>query len=456
MTIKNWNFEELKNLLANKTNIHGWIFDKRKVRRRERYFLADNSQLAVDQDRDVTSTECSIQLFIRSARVGFQSEITAQLYPSLPLAAQIDQAIKSAAQTEFKAWSLPAAVSTALPKYLSADSRITEDLEGALRSLTAEITKAVAKTRRSQFNSSELFVSYQECDTYLSNGMQYSSASTQIYLEAAYSMTAALPDGRSEANEFMSTRWSVNLENLKVEEFFDEVATKAEVSTNCRAPISGLYPVIINHEALSALLDSHVTQLSAASLYLGLPTIKSGEEFVQGAHGGDLVNLRMDPSLPYGASTIAVNEGVAQYPLELVKNNVVVSNYCSKRYSDYLGIALTTTCGNWVLECGSASYSQLCQAAPQVIEILQFSAINPDSATGTFSSEIRLAKLYDNTKGTVTYLKGGSLSGSMKDNFSKVRFSRESATRSHFDYGSSAVGYQGPAFALLNDVSIVG
>jgi hypothetical protein len=92
-----------------------------------------------------------------------------------------------------------------------------------------------------------------------------------------------------------------------------------------------------------------------------------------------------------------------------------------------------------------------------VIEILQFSGLFADPNSGTFSSEIRLAKLYDNEKNQITYLKGGSLSGSINENFKKVKFSKNRVKKAHFSSNSPVgQGYYGPEFALMNDVSIVG
>ena len=93
----------------------------------------------------------------------------------------------------------------------------------------------------------------------------------------------------------------------------------------------------------------------------------------------------------------------------------------------------------------------------QVLEILQFSALFADPNSGTFSSEVRLARLYDNVSGAVTYLKGGSLSGSFTENFKAARFSSERVKQSHFSSGSPVgQGYYGPEYVLLSDVSVVG
>ena len=106
---------------------------------------------------------------------------------------------------------------------------------------------------------------------------------------------------------------------------------------------------------------------------------------------------------------------------------------------------------------GCLSYEELTQQAPLVLEILQFSGLFTDANTGTFSSEIRLARLFDNEKKQVTYIKGGSLSGSISENFRELRLSHSKISRAHFSNESAnGQGYFGPEYALLSNVSIVG
>ena len=150
-------------------------------------------------------------------------------------------------------------------------------------------------------------------------------------------------------------------------------------------------------------------------------------------------------------------QGLVQRPLKLVEKNRVVATATDKQYGDYLGISPNTNRGNIVVDPGMMSYEELTRQSPQVIEILQFSGLFTDPNSGTFSSEIRLAKLYDNQTGSVHYLKGGSLSGSISENFKGLRLSKNRSIRSlFFSDHSHGQGYFGPDFALLSNVSIVG
>ena len=113
-----------------------------------------------------------------------------------------------------------------------------------------------------------------------------------------------------------------------------------------------------------------------------------------------------------------------QKPLKIVDKNKVINTLTDKQFADYLNKNATTSRGNIVVESGQLTYTRLTQQAPRVLEVLQFSGLFVDPYSGTFSSEIRLARVYDNAKGTVTYLKGGSLSGSIRENFKGIRLSK--------------------------------
>ncbi|MGZ3687376.1 MAG: metallopeptidase TldD-related protein, partial [Bdellovibrionota bacterium] len=222
-------------------------------------------------------------------------------------------------------------------------------------------------------------------------------------------------------------------------------------------PGTGKYSVIVDSEVLATLFNGHLTQLSGGNSYQGLPFVKIGEELIPQATG-DLLSLTLDPSLEYGADTAALSDqGVLQQPIRLVEHNRVVATAMDKQYADYLSAKPTAVRGNVVVDAGKLSHEELTKQGPQVIEILQFSGLFADPNSGTFSSEIRLAKLYDNVRGKVSYLKGGSLSGSITENFRGVRLSRERVKRAHFSSGGGhGHGYYGPEFAMLTDVSIVG
>lgn len=456
--MKNWTLDQLKSELKQNKAIKAWVITEENVHRRERYFMHDGSQLITDQDRNVHMQSLQLKLFTELGKPGRQGEISKKLFLSLPLRDQINSAVESASQTDQQAWSLPTSFLTGdLPRIKTVDPKMAEDLEGCMAQLSTEVQAAVSKKRDTTFNSAELFLSVHDTELHLSNGLVHRSSQSRIYAEAAYSFKKSGPDGRTVSDEYLNTRWAVTMDDIGISELFDETSDRAQHSLDVSKPKTGKYSVIVDSEVLATLFNNQISQLSSSNSYHGLPFIKPGDELIKGA-SIDLVTVTLDPGLEFGAdSTVLSEQGCLQTPFTLVKDNKVAATSTDKRYSDYLNSPMTTVRGNVVVNPGKLSHNELTRQSSIVIEILQFSGLFADPHSGTFSSEIRLAKLYDNEKGRITYLKGGSLSGSFSENFKKVRFSKEQVKRSTFSSNAPhGEGYFGPKFALLNDVSIVG
>ncbi len=457
MTQNFWNLDELKFQLNSHPLIKGWIINEENTHRRERYFLLEKETLATDQDRNVRSRTISLKIFVRLSKPGRQGEISKKFFTTLNLRDQIDTAVDAALQTDHQTWELPKEFPTALPQVMTTDPDMAEDLEGVTEKLTARISASVQQTRPSRFNSAELFLSVHHRELHLSNGLTHRSSQSRIYTEAAYSFEKLHPNGTLTSDEYLSSQWSVQLGQLPIEKIFDEAAHRAEHSLDVVKPTSGQYSVLIDSEVISTLLNGYIMQLWASNAYHGLPFIQKNQALIPDAQG-DLLTILLDPSLPYGADTAVVSqEGLPQKPLKLVEQNQVIETATHKQFADYLGLTPTTVRGNLVIQPGHLSHQELTQSAPQVIEILQFSGLFADPNTGTFSSEIRLAKLYDNQNGKVSYLKGGSLSGSIRENFRGLKLSKSITQRAHFSTEQfQGQGYSGPEYALISAVSIVG
>lgn len=471
--MKPWTLEQLKRELTGRTEIKGWILSQEHTHRRERYFMRDRQDgkptgpngsqaLAIDQDRDVRVLSVSARLFVKNGKPGRQGEITKKLFPSLALAPQIDAAIEAAKQTDHQEWTLPSEVPSALPTLKTSDPRIAEDINRVMEDLTREISEVTAIPAKTRFDSAELFLSTHARELHLSNGLVHRTQNSRIYSEAAYSFSRKNAQGTPESDEYMTTAWSVSLDGLSIRKLFTEASERAEHTLDVQKPTTGRYAVLVDAEVIATLIEGYTSQLSGVNAYNRLPFKKPGEEFIPGANG-DRITLTLDPSLDFGAVTTAVSEqGIAQKKLELVKDNQVMATLSDKQYADYLGKEAGPSRGNLVLSPGKLSYTELLKQAPLVLEVLQFSALFPDPNSGTFSSEIRLARLHDHNRGTVTYIKGGSLSGSIGENFKGARFSKELLKRAHFesmggpDAGLRGSGYYGPTHALLTDVSVVG
>jgi predicted Zn-dependent protease len=452
-----WTIDQLKSELSKRKEVKDWIVTTEHVHRRERYFMTEGKHLITDQDRNVRSRSINLRIFVNLSEPGRHGETTKKLFPSLPLKNQIDTAIEAALQTNHQSWNLPTVVPNQVPVLATTDPKMAEDLDRVMLELSERVKNSVEQKRSTVFNSAELFLSIHDRELYLSNGLTHRSSQSRIYTEAAFSYSRPGPGQTTHSDEYLCTHWAVHLDHLPIEKLFDEASSGAEHSLDITKPMTGKYSVIVNSEVLSTLINGYLTQLSAAHSYNDLPFIQPGAPFIADACG-DLLSITLDPSLDFGANTTSLSEqGLIQAPLLLVKDNCVLKTMTDKQYGDYLGIEPTTVRGNVIVEAGQMTHEELTKEAPIVIEVLQFSGLFADPNSGTFSSEIRLAKLYDNQRKKVTYIKGGSLSGSITENFRKLRLSKSIVHKAHFSTDSQhGEGYLGPEYALLNEVSIVG
>ncbi|MDK2126383.1 metallopeptidase TldD-related protein [Parachitinimonas caeni] len=451
-----WTLDQLKSTLDNHPQVKGWIVNEETIQRRERYFLAEKGgALVIDQDREVEVNNLSARLFVKLDDASRQGEVSKKFFYSLPLAPQLDSAIAAGLQTSHQAWPLPTAA-TELPSVQSADPAIVEDLEGSVSRLTQDIATAVATPRDARFDSAELFLSIHRLTKHLSNGLIHRSLSTRIYVEAAYSCSKQLADGSVFSDEYLDTRWSVRLADVDVAGLFEQAANHARYAVEVSKTEAGRYPVIIHADVLATLFHDQISQLSGSNAYHQLPFVAVGDALIKSTEG-DLISLALDPQQPFGADTVAISgQGVPQALLPLVEQNRVVATAADQQFAHYLNLpAPTTVRGTVTVAGGRHSYASLTKAAPQVLEILQFSGLFTDANSGTFGSEIRLARLHDNINGTVRYLKGGSLGGAVQENFKGLKLSDVCVRHSHFD-GNNPVGqaYFGPECALLTEVSV--
>ncbi len=447
--MKSWNVEDLKAALKKQPSVKAWTLQEEHLRRLERYFLKESDgRLGLDQERDVRQHTLSLRVMVKKSDPKRQGEASAKLYTSIALDAQLQRTIDEALQTDYGAWELPAVSPESLPEVKSFDPSVSEDIEGVMRRLSSDVDQFSKLARETQFNSAEVFVSLHDREVHVSNGFKNRFTQTRIYSEAAFSLGAV--------DEYLSTQWNVSLKDFSIQKLFDDCAKRAKLTGKVVKPESGHYPVIVDADVLGIVMPNHMGALSARRSFKRLPFISVGQDFVAGATG-DLLTVDLDPSLDFGADSVPVSEtGSIQKPLRLVEKNKVLATVADPQYGHYLNLKPTTTRGNMNISGGTLTLEEMRRSAPKVLEILQFSALFDDAISGTFSSEIRLAVLHDNEKQTQTVIKGGSLSGSIAENFPLARYTKARVMRSSFSSGEPrGSGYYGPEYGLLQNVSVV-
>lgn len=454
--MKQWNLINLENELESlkkEEKVFQWKVESTHKEKVEFYYLkGDTDVVSLDQQRNVKEWDIYVTLFVKKEDQTL-GRFSGSLYPSEDLSAQIQQAINKAQVSSEKLWRYPEAKKDSHKseiEYKTVFEPIAQNLESASLQIHENLKEAIQNTTGSEFNSAELFVSKEKKEMCFSTGLKYQTSSSKIYSEVCFSYEE---NGNEE--EFMTTQWGCHPDQMRFSDLCESASNGARHSLETLKPASGKYHVLLHSEVLAHLFKDVMTQLNAGQKYRKLPFIEKGQELIKDFRGSPFQILQ-DPSIDYGFFTRKYNsEGARLSPVLLVDHNQVLANRVNHQYGQYLNWEVNSDLGNTLVKSERSYFkNELVTKAPQVLEILQFSGLFTNANDLTYSSEIRLAKLYDNEKDSVTYIKGGNLSGHFVENFKDVMFSKEMTTYNALDY-HSPICYQGPEWALVTDVIVV-
>jgi hypothetical protein len=139
----------------------------------------------------------------------------------------------------------------------------------------------------------------------------------------------------------------------------------------------------------------------------------------------------------------------------LIADNTVADRVIGNRFGQYLDLEPNGLSGNLIVNAGSLTKETL--QGREYVEVIKFSSLLIDSRKLTWSSEIKLGR-HLAADGTATLVKGGVVSGNLKDNFTDCQLSATVGTVNTPKSGfTPALGYRGPdAMLITRGVSIAG
>ena len=183
----------------------------------------------------------------------------------------------------------------------------------------------------------------------------------------------------------------------------------------------------------------------AYAAYQKLAALAMGETVHHGERRGEALSLESDGLVAFGLSTAPFDdEGIPSRRLAVVRDGEVAARWATQQYAEYLGMEATGAFANTRVGCGTRSRAELLADGP-VLEVVAFSAFDPDSVTGDFGAEVRLGYLHG--AGGPVPVKGGSVSGNVFQALARAWYSKEEATHE---------AYVGPAAVRLEELSIAG
>lgn len=398
------------------------------------------------QQRDVEDLGFKVRVYARNGE--FQGIGNVDIDPQQPFDSQIKQAYDNAMLAKNEKWELAHPGNIPYEDVQTSDPKLSENIAGEHKKLQQQVADKAKTVSQVQINSAELFSNLNKQYIETSTGIKAAKQTSDIYFEIALEKLP-LPN----TQEVLKYQKAVSIDEADLVGFIDETINETLDIAETEVPQSQENAcVLIDKYAISSLLDAIGHQLDANAEYQKGPHMVVGDAINSKAvhAGSDQLTLTLDPTLPVMAnSTPYTEEGLPALKGLVIENNQIKHQYVNSRMASYLKRPIDTVCGNMVITLGNKSKEQLLADSEQCIEIITFSSLLVSSATLTWSSEIKLGKVYKNGKLT-GMVKGGIVSGNIRENFSHFQFSNKSTVlNSIAGVFDPAIGYVGPDAMLI-------
>lgn len=432
-----------------KSTFYGWTLTRVQSTGFQRLLYSnEHNELYPQTIRDnISELRYSLTVFSRHSE-NKMGNFTITIDPIKSIKEQILEALDNAGHLNNTPWNLLEPVpGQTYEKVQKSDPAIKANPLEATNKLVKKASEITASLKNVNVNYAELFINYHDTLRLTSTGICMPMESSDIYFEIAMEKRP-LPN----TQEIFNNKTALSIKDLNLEKFINDAALETKYLGEVKIPKTDEHAVIlVKADVINEIFHHLLAQLDGTREYVKRPFLKIGDSICQKETIGDKINIKLDPYINYMAETTPfTGEGMKAESTNVIENNIVKNRFISNRIGQYLNLAPTPTTGNVVLEAGSLSYNDLIKKAPRVIEIISFSSLLLNSDYLTYSSEIKLAREWDNETGNVRFLKGGVVAGNIKENLRDCLLSR-STTKHNIvaNMYESAKGYAGPDYMLI-------
>jgi len=424
--------DKYRQILNQTSGIADWTATRFRVQEAQRYLIGNRTESV----RLVNRAETSIVIYVdhdgqrgraRLALMGSDSELTVDV---------IERSVFAAGLQSNPPFSLPPPGN--YPAVELADPVLTRDAQGAMAELEKELLKAVAKEPGVKLSAAEFFVEYGEVELASSLGADTSKTETSLNLELV--LLAGEGDKEAESYGAYTVR---RLTDLPIEEIVARQARFARDRVLAEPTPEYRGPIVLTQGCFLPLFEPLRTATSARSVHSKMSVMALGDSLLgKRKVNGDHLTMINDPNIPFAmGSSPFDDQGLALAPVTVIEDNVVKAFTANQRYSDYLGVPALGDWTNTRVPAGQTPLSELLAADDgPVLEIVEFSWLNPDKVRGRFSTEVRLAYLHG-PEGPRP-VRGGAFAGNVYDLFSNARFASETELRKSY-HGPVAIRFEG-------------
>lgn len=443
--------------LQNSEKFYGWKITLQNYRSLQTLMLGHpGKDFENYQSREVQDHSYHIDIYTRHGHPEVMGSSGFSIDPLGNIDAQILKTFNNSLLVANKPWEMPKKLNGTYERVITIDPLISENMTDAHKKMQDEINNKIKTLTEVNVNSGELFTNLQIKYFETSWGLKGQKENSDIYFEIALEK---LPIPNTQ--EVLKYKKAIGIEDASLSQFIDKAVEETLSISNSHMPKTSENGIIlIDGEAVSSLLTCVVNQLNGQREYEKSPCMATGDSLLKGEKrsGSDKLSICLDPTIPVMALTTPfTNEGMKPIKAEVVKKDLVTAQIIHHRIGQYLGKTPNYIEGNMLVELGEKSKEDLLNSVDECIEIIAFSSLLIEPNTLTWSSEIKLGKLY--RKGAfICIIKGGVLSGNIRENLTNFNFSNEVVKINEVGRGfGSAKGYIGPQHMLIKSgVRIVG
>lgn len=433
----------IQNVLAARPELAQWQITELRTRRHERYLTF----LRPESEREVASVRWTVWIGL-PAQDGRQGEAVFTMTPTDgggDLRTRLEAAIGTAQAALNPAWKLPApgapgvavawhggvvasnvaggaatAAKMAVSSDFLTDRLATRDPGGALTGRIDEFAAAVAAAPWTRPSTLELFTSVFDRRLVNHLGLDLAERRTRSYAEF---VLLHQPEGGGTESEFYDRVEAASLGDLHLAARVADAAACLRDGASAGLPPAGVLPVVVQGEYLAGLMGWYAAHADAALHVRKVAALVPAEPVLR-RRGGDRLRLASDAMVPSLAAYRFDEHGYAASRQDLLLDDVLVGLHGSGRWMQALGKQPRGQLATLVAPAGSRALGDLTRGA---VEVVRFSEFRPRQDTGAFSGEIRFG-WWHAPDGSRRPVRGGSVSGVLREAFAEAVFSRETAT----------------------------
>ena len=429
--------------MKNARHIDAWRVAEQRIESRELFLVGRQTELR--RAKTVTRTYLTMYRDFQRQGKPRRGSATVRLHPT-HTRGELESVLRSAAEAALQAENAPyplvepgGPAPAVPPEALACPEGV--DLEAGLSELERALRDCAAQDPGARLNSAELFV--ERVGTSIANSAGLEVGWTSFRGSGELIVEAEGPGGSVELfRELAFTR-------PRPEPLAQEMRRLQALCRDRAAAVPthalGSVPLLLTGEAVRELGQYFLFHSAAESAYRNLARFRPGESVQGEAVRGDVLNLSLDPFLPYSPLSSPWDEdGWPLEPVRLIEDGLLARYWGPVQYCHYLGIPPTGSVPNLRLRPGGRPLEALRDGG--CLEVAVFSDFQCQPLTGDFAGELRLAYWHapDGSRRPVT---GGSVSGCLAELAGGLLLSAETQALS---------GFEGPAGVLLPQVSVTG